>query len=103
MPGQAADESRGQLLAALLLGLGLVMLGCGILKIFAGVRNRKFRNRGLGFVALISAVPAVFTCWCAPTGLAIMAYGLIAYTRPEGRAAFDAAETSLAGQSLGLR
>jgi hypothetical protein len=103
LPGKAADESKGQFLAVYLLLLGLLMLACGVLKVFAGARNRRLRGRGLGYVALASAVPAVVSCWCAPTGLAIMVYGLVAYTRPEARLAFDQAEGTVESATLGLR
>jgi hypothetical protein len=83
--------------------LTLAVLSCGILKVFAGARNWNMRGRILGYVGLFSAVPTVLTFWCAPTGFAIMVYGLVVYSRPETRAAFDQAESSPPGRALGLR
>jgi len=83
--------------------LAVVVLICAILKMFAGARNWKMRSRGLGYVGLLSALPTALTCWCAPTGVAIMVYGLIVYSRPEVRAAFDRAEANPSGPTLDLR
>jgi hypothetical protein len=82
--------------------LWLLVLLCGLVKVAAGVRNRTFRARTLGYVALLSALPTAITVLCAPSGLAIMVYGLVAYRRPDAKEAFTAAAFP-SGQPLGLR
>ena len=101
-PLTAETESKAELAFWFFLTIGILLLICGFLKILAGARNLKFRSRGLGYAALISSLPPVVTCWCAPTGLAIMVYGLIVYSRPEAREPFDRAETALPQTGLGL-
>ncbi len=102
LPVDAATQQRADFMALYMFALGLVILACAVLKILGGARTLRLRNRGLGYLALASAIPTFFTCWCAPTGLAIMIYGLVAYGRPEGRAAFEAAEAQSAPSTLGL-
>lgn len=60
----------------------------GALKTFAAAQNRRFRNRGMGVAALWSAVPTALIWMCAPTGLALLVYGIIVYRDPESREAF---------------
>jgi hypothetical protein len=92
-PGLAARRA-GQVPADMILaftvGLGILLFLCGGLKLVAGFQNRRLRGRTLGHVALLSAIPTVCTGWCAPSGLATMIYGLVIYSRPEVRAAFEA-------------
>jgi len=102
LPVQTATQEKADFMAVYMFTLGLVILACAVMKVLGGARNLKMRNRGLGYVALASAVPTAFTCWCAPTGLAIMIYGLFAYSRVEGRAAFAHAEAQPAPSTLGL-
>jgi hypothetical protein len=61
----------------LVFGAGL-MAGA-ILKLFAGYRNYRFRGRTLGMVAMFSGLVTVFGCFCFPTALALLIYGLIVY------------------------
>jgi hypothetical protein len=68
--------------------VGFLALAFGILKIVAGVRNRRYRGRGLGLVALASGVLTSGTCYCAPTALALLIYGLVVYLNPDAVAAF---------------
>jgi hypothetical protein len=78
-----------------LLAVSVTLTACGILKIIAGFCNQRLRGRGLGYAALISALlPPAVNCWCAPTGLAIMLYGLVVYSRPDVRAAFARAQAA---------
>jgi hypothetical protein len=82
--------------------LWLLVLPCGLVKVVAGIRNRSFRARPLGYVALSSALPTAITVLCAPSGLAIMVYGFVAYNLPDAKDAFAAAAFP-SGRQLGLR
>lgn len=57
--------------------IGLPVLAVGILNIVAGIRCLRLRGRNLALVALFSNVVPVFTCYCLPTSIALMIYGLI--------------------------
>lgn len=69
------------------LGGGMILLA--ILRIIASVRNYFFRNRVLGIVAMCLGLVSSFTCYCAPTSIAIAVYGLIVMFNREVAEAFE--------------
>jgi hypothetical protein len=101
-PFDGSTEEKADVFFYYMITVSIVLATCGILKIAAGVRNRRLRSRALGYVALVSALPTVLACWCAPTGLTIMVYGLVAYSRPEAREAFGRAGVALTESPPGL-
>lgn len=64
-------------------GLGLVTVALAIIRIVAGLRNYRFRSRTLGLIALVGGMATMFTCYCAPTSVALGIYGLITYVNPQ--------------------
>jgi hypothetical protein len=83
------------------IALGLVTLGSGIFRIVAGVQNYRFRSRTLGLISIIVGVAPVFTCYCAPTAIGLLVYGLIVHLDPAVVAAFQmAAEGKAVSQIL---
>lgn len=66
---------------------GLLVV-CGALKSLAASRNRVYRGRTLGLVALWSAVASAAVWACAPSGLALLAWGLVVYRDRFSRHAF---------------
>lgn len=70
-----------------------VLLAGGGLKAFAAGRNRRFRGRAIGSLALWSAVPTAVVWPCAPTGLALLAYGSLVYRDRISREAFSHGES----------
>ena len=79
-------------LAFVVFVLGPALLAAGILTIAAGIRNLKHRGRTLGLIAVASAGVALPTCYCAPTALGLLVYGLVVYLNGEVRAAFAETE-----------
>jgi hypothetical protein len=78
-------------------GIGpYVLLAGGALKTFAASRNRRFRSRGIGVAALWSGLPTALVWVCAPTGVALLVFGIIVYADPTSREAFE-----LAGKGAG--
>src|SRR5262249_41577152 len=77
--------------------MGLPVLAVGILNIVAGIRCLLLRGRILAIVALFSNVIPVFTCYCLPTSVGLMIYGLIVLFHSEVAHAFAevAARTAL--------
>jgi uncharacterized membrane protein HdeD (DUF308 family) len=71
------------------LTIGIFALTSGILRIVAGVQNYRLKGRMLGFVSLIVGMAPVFTCYCAPTAIALLVFGLIIYLDPAVKAAFN--------------
>jgi RsiW-degrading membrane proteinase PrsW (M82 family) len=72
--------------------LGLAALAVGALRIVAGIRGLKYRGRILGIVSFAVGVASFFTCYCAPTSLALMVYGLIVYLNADVGRAFEMAK-----------
>lgn len=60
-----------------MLGLGLLHGLVGALQLVAGFYVRTFRRRALGVVALLLGVLTVFGCYCGPTAIALIVWGLI--------------------------
>ncbi len=81
-------EMVGWMMLAIYGGLGLVTLVAAGLHLFAGLRNYRFRSRTLGLVALGGGLVTMFTCYCAPTSIALAVYGLVTYLNPEVSQAF---------------
>jgi hypothetical protein len=85
---------------AVLLRIGpAILLVGGSLKAFAAARNRRFRGRGIGLVALWSAVPTALVLLCAPTGLALLVYGTIVYADRTSREAFACGDKGMSPES----
>jgi hypothetical protein len=61
----------------------------GVLKAVAGRANQRYRGRGLGMAALLTAPLALGTVACFPTAVLLSAYGLWVYRHPTVRRAFE--------------
>ena len=69
------------------LELAVALIG-GALKLGAGRRNRALKDRGLGIAALLSGLVSLGTCYCFPSALVLLIWGLRVYSDPEVRRAF---------------
>ena len=69
--------------------IGGAVLVVGLLNVIAGYRVMTMRNRVLGLVALFTNVVTLMTCYCAPTAIAMMVYGLIVLFQPDVSRAFE--------------
>ncbi len=92
--GPAPDfpQEMAWLLFAIYLGMGVLTLLVGVIRIIAGARNLRYRGRTFGIVALFLGVVPFFNCYCAPTSLGLMIYGLIVYLSHESAQAFELRE-----------
>jgi hypothetical protein len=77
------------LVSGIYLAIGMPVLTCGILRIVSGVRNFRFKGRTLSLISIIAGVSSVLSCYCAPTALGILVYGLILHLNPAVKAAFE--------------
>jgi hypothetical protein len=87
-------------MAAAYVLLGLASLAVGVLRIVAGVRGLKYRGRILGIVSLAVGVVSFLTCYCAPTSLALMVYGLIVYLNSDVGRAFEMAKGGASAEQI---
>lgn len=83
-------------------GLGVVIGLIGALCIFAGYRNWQYKGRTLGIVALVAGLGTIFSCYCAPTSLALCIYGLIVYLNAPASSAFRMGEEGFTGDEIAM-
>jgi len=76
-------------------GLGGLLLIAGLLRFYAGIRNFFFRGRVLGIVSFSTGMISMFACYCAPTSIAMLVYGLVVYLNPAVKAAFEMGEQGM--------
>ena len=79
-------------IAAVYLVLGVPVIISGVLRIVAAVKNYRYRGRTIGLVSIIVGMASMFTCYCAPTAVALLVYGLMLYLNNAVRSAFQMAE-----------
>ena len=90
-PLNASDETMLWVLSLVYLGIGLPVLTSGILRLIAGWQNYRFKGRTLGMVSIILGLGTMFSCYCAPTAVGLLVYGLIIFVNPAVKAAFEMA------------
>ena len=87
----ANDETMLWVLSIVYVAIGLPVLTSGILRIIAGWKNYRYQGRTLGIVSIIVGLGSLFSCYCAPTAIGLLVYGLIIYVNPAVKAAFEMA------------
>jgi hypothetical protein len=95
MPQQpgAPDLSQMKTILTATYGImGLAGLIPGVIQIIAGIRNLRLRGRTFGLVAIISGAISLGTCYCAPTAIGLLIYGLIIYLHDTAKQAFELGE-----------
>jgi len=90
-PLDSNDETMLWVLSLVYLGIGLPVLTSGILRIIAGWQNYRFKGRMIGMVSIIVGLGTMFSCYCAPTAVGLLVYGLIIFVNPAVKAAFEMA------------
>ena len=78
-PDAPSPEMFSWILVVIYGGIGSLHLVVAVLHIYAGYRNYRYRSKVLGIVALSSGLLTGIPCYCFPTALALMIYGLIIY------------------------
>ena len=84
-----------------LLAIGAITTVAGGLHIYAGWRVFLFRARALGIVALAWGCLTVFSCYCAPSAVALALYGLIVLRNAETKIAFQSRGAASSAGSIG--
>ncbi len=91
--GPDDDLFAGVMFGALGL-IAFVHLVPGALQLWAGWRARTFRSRPLAFVALALGLVTVLGCYCAPSSLGLLVWGVIVLVHEDVRERFAAAEAA---------
>jgi hypothetical protein len=87
LPG-SDDEGFLVFATTVYLVLGIPVLIAGIMNVAAGVRILNTRGRIFAIVALFTNIIPLFTCYCTPTSLGLMIYGLIILFQADVAGAF---------------
>jgi hypothetical protein len=99
----AGDKAFLTLMTVFYIVVGVMALVAGVLNIVAGARSLKFRGRGLALTALFCNILPLFTCYCAPTSLGLMIYGLIVFFNGDVAQAFRMAEEGMPVEEIRYR
>jgi hypothetical protein len=87
----SADEFNGELppwFGAYMFAIAAIHLGLGVLRGVAAVCNWQFRGRILGIVAASVGLVTMFTCYCAPTAIALFVFALLLFLNESARTLF---------------
>jgi uncharacterized membrane protein HdeD (DUF308 family) len=102
-PNRPADEPPELFfwgIAVVYFVIGVPVLISGVLRIIAAIKNYRFRGRTLGLVSIIAGVGSMFTCYCAPTAIALLVYGLMLYMNHAVRAAFQMGQQGQSAEQI---
>jgi hypothetical protein len=92
-PAAPQDPFAGFMVGAISF-IGLLHMVPGVLQVWAGLRVRAYRSRGLGFVALGLGLVTVLGCYCSPTSIALLIWGAIVLVHEDVSARFAATRGS---------
>ena len=92
-PKDAVSDMMPGLLAGGMAGVALVHVVPGLVQAFAGLRVYRFRSRTLAIVALAAGLVSVVGCYCAPTTVALLVWGMIVLFDGAVQTRFRHAET----------
>jgi hypothetical protein len=90
----APTELIAQLVVSSMVGIGLLHFLPGVLQIVAGWRTRTYRSRGFAIAALGAGLLAMVGCYCAPTSIAMLIWGLVVLLGKDVVARFASEEAS---------
>lgn len=90
-------EVIAQLVVSSMVGIGLLQFLPGVLQIVAGWRARTYHSRGFAIAALVAGLLAMITCYCAPTSIAMLVWGLVVLLGKDVAARFASEEASEMG------
>jgi hypothetical protein len=85
-------------IAYVVLGAGCAI--SGLINIAGGIAALRFRSRTFVIVALFFNVAALPTCWCAPTSLGILIWGLVVMFQKDVADAFKLGAAGYAAQEI---
>jgi hypothetical protein len=87
--GGPEQETFLWFLTGLYLVIGIPVLVSGVLRIESAWQNYRFKGRLRSLISLVVGMGAMLSCYCAPTAIALLVYGLILHLNPAVKAAFE--------------
>jgi hypothetical protein len=94
MPPQAQPQMQQaqqmfQIVSVVYIVLGSVVALAGVMNIAGGISAIRYRSRGFVITALFFNILPLFTCYCLPTSLGLMIWGLIVMFQADVTHAFQ--------------
>ncbi|MEQ1830006.1 MAG: hypothetical protein ABL921_28850 [Pirellula sp.] len=83
-----------QFLVWVYLGIGSVIAIIGAMRLVSGIMTLRRRGRIFSIVASIVGLGTVFTCYCAPSAIALAVYTLVVLIQPSVMAEYERAKQS---------
>ena len=80
--------------------MGMAGIMTGLLHVVAGWQNYFFRRRWLGILALFTGLVSLLTCYCFPTSLVLMIYGLIVHASGQTAWAFELGRRGMSREQI---
>jgi uncharacterized membrane protein HdeD (DUF308 family) len=71
-----------QVMIYIYVGLGVAVGAMAVMRLVSGILTLRKRGRIFAIVTSIVGLAAVFTCYCAPTSIALAIYSLIVLVQP---------------------
>lgn len=91
-PGGPDPETLGWIILAFYGGMGAGGVIAGIVRLCVTFKNYNYRSRTFGIVSLGVGMLSMTTCYCIPTAIGMLIYGLIVYLNPSVMQAFEMVE-----------
>ena len=100
---QQQDPAAAEIMPYMWIGytvIGALLIASGIFRMIAGFTNWKFRGRIMGIASMVVGLVSVIGCYCAPTSLAVLVYGMIVYLNPSVAQAFQMGSEGVPGDRI---
>ena len=97
------DEQVLTVVSIIYLVSGVFILISGIFNVIAGIRVLRYRGRTFAIVALFANILPLFTCYCSPTSLGLIIYGLIVMFQSDVVRAFALSEEGFTPEEIKRR
>jgi ABC-type branched-subunit amino acid transport system permease subunit len=76
------------------IGIGIAISLLGLMRLVSGIMTLRKRGRVFSLVTSILGLATVFTCYCAPTAIALAVYTLVVLIQPSVIAEYERAKQS---------
>ena len=92
---QADTSGSLEIISAVGIGLGILILIIAVMHFIAGIRNLSYRGRIFTVVTWLLGLLASITCYCGPTSVGLAIWGMIVFLNPAVASAFKMAEEGM--------
>lgn len=92
-----------QVVSIVYIALGAVVALAGVINIAGGVAALRYRSRAFVLTALFFNIIPIFTCYCAPTSLGLMIWGLIVMFQGDVAQAFSLGASGYSAEEIRQR